>query len=242
MSSMPAGWYPDPFSTTGYVRWWDGERWGASAPAPVAPPAPAATPVQGSGAWSTPVAPMPPPPAYGGYGAPAYGVPVATFRVATWGSRAIARIIDSLIETVLTLPFAVWLMWPAFRDFIDTLPTDGSTPDESALLAFQTQLFGLSLALSLISAVVTFLYEVPMNVRSGQTLGKRMLGIRIRPLAQDVPLTWAQASIRWGTYTVGAMVAGGLFTLLDYLWPLWDKPWSQALHDKAAKTVVVPTR
>ncbi len=38
----------------------------------------------------------------------------------------------------------------------------------------------------------------------------------------------------------GTVIAGGLFLLLDDLWPLWDKPWQQALHDKAAKTVVVP--
>ena len=36
--AMAPGWYQDPFSTTGYVRWWDGERWGASTALPEGTP------------------------------------------------------------------------------------------------------------------------------------------------------------------------------------------------------------
>jgi uncharacterized RDD family membrane protein YckC len=247
--SMQPGWYPDPFSSGGYVRWWDGQRWGASQSAPVAepaadpapgvvPPAPTSAPAQ---PWGDPP-PTPPAP----YGGPAYGAPyapqVASLPLATWGQRAWAKIIDLVIETALTLPFAMWLLWPAVRDFTDSLPTDGSLPSDEALLAFQTQLLGLSLTLTLVSTAISFVYQVPQNVRWGRTIGKRVLGIRIRPLAADVPLTWIQATIRWGTYAAGVLVAGFLWTLIDYLWPLWDKPWRQALHDKTAKTVVVPSR
>ena len=42
--------------------------------------------------------------------------------------------------------------------------------------------------------------------------------------------------------TGGQLVIGFVFVLIDCLWPLWDKPWQQAIHDKAAKTVVVPKR
>jgi uncharacterized RDD family membrane protein YckC len=245
--SMQPGWYPDPFSSGGYVRWWDGQRWG---PSQAATTATADQPATGTATQPPPPAPPAPwgepggqPPAYGGpaYGAPA-AQPVATFPLATWGQRAVAKIIDIVIETVLLLPFTVWLLWPAIRDFSDALPADGSLPSDEVLLAFQNEVVGLSLTLTLISTAITFLYEVPQNVRWGRTLGMRVLGIRIRPLAADVPLTWGQATIRWGAYAAGALVAGFLWTLVDYLWPLWDKPWRQALHDKAAKTVVVPTR
>lgn len=251
--SMQPGWYPDPFSSGGYVRWWDGQRWGASQSAPAPGPAtaaPATAPAPTG--WIDPSVPLPLPPPTApdsgipGYGAPAYGAPygaaIATFPLASWGSRAVARIIDSVIVAVLSMPIAITLLWPAISDFVASAPADGSLPSDASMAAFQAQLLGLSLTLSLLSAAITFAYEVPQNVRWGRTLGKRVMGIRIRPLAQDVPLTWAQATIRWGTYTVGVLVAGGFFTLLDYLWPLWDKPWRQALHDKTAKTVVVPAR
>ncbi|MFN8168134.1 MAG: RDD family protein [Candidatus Nanopelagicales bacterium] len=251
--SMQPGWYPDPFSSgSGYVRWWDGQKWGQSQAAPAAAPAP-----EGGAAPSAP-APMPPPPppapappAWGApaapgapaYGAPAYGQPeVAPFPLATWGQRALAKIIDIVLETLLTLPFAFWLLAPAISTYLDTFPTDGSLPSQESMAAFQTEILGSTLSLSLISTAITFLYEVPQNVRWGRTIGMRVLGIRIRPLAVDVPLTWVQATIRWATYAVGVLVAGVLWSLVDYLWPLWDRPWRQALHDKTAKTVVVPHR
>ena len=47
---------------------------------------------------------------------------------------------------------------------------------------------------------------------------------------------------RWGVFEACSIVLAGLPLLVDCLWPLWDRPWQQALHDKAAKTIVVPTR
>ncbi len=250
--SMQPGWYPDPFSSGGYVRWWDGQRWGPSQTAPA--DAPAADLAPGAPAPAAPAPPIaPPPPQWGdpsgappAYGGPAYGAPpgqqVAPFPLASWGQRAVAKIIDIVLETLILLPFTVWLLWPAIRDFSDSLPADGSLPSDEVLLQFQTEVLGLSLTLTLISTAITFLYEVPQTALWGRTVGMRILGIRIRPLAADLPLTWTQATIRWGTYAAGALIAGALWTLIDYLWPLWDKPWRQALHDKTAKTVVVPTR
>jgi hypothetical protein len=45
-------------------------------------------------------------------------------------------------------------------------------------------------------------------------------------------------ALRWVIqWMVGAVVP--LFTIIDGLWQLWDKPLQQCLHDKAAETVVV---
>ena len=75
--STPAGWYPDPETTDGSQRWWDGGQWTddrapAAAPAPptASPPPPSAS---GGPQWEAP------PPAYdqsgsqqGGYGEGGY--------------------------------------------------------------------------------------------------------------------------------------------------------------------------
>lgn len=239
--AMEPGWYPDPFSSGGYVRWWDGERWGAStsvgttaptsstpgAPVPLPPPPPA----------------MPPPPGYPGAsyagGASALGAPVP---LATWISRAMARLLDGFIEALIATPFVLWLVWPSVQRFIESVPTDGSQPTQESMTALQSDLIGVSTSITVISVVVSMLYQLPQNKAWGRTLGKRALGIRIRPLAADVPLSWGQVVARWGVFEAFSIVLGGLPLLLDCLWPLWDKPWQQALHDKAAKTIVVPTR
>jgi uncharacterized RDD family membrane protein YckC len=77
-------------------------------------------------------------------------------------------------------------------------------------------------------------------VAYGRTVGKRVLGLRVRPLAEDRKPRWGEAFLRSGVMGLGYLVGGWLFLLLDGLWPLWDKPWQQAIHDKAARTVVVP--
>lgn len=224
--SMAAGWYPDPFSSAGYLRWWDGTRWTSQTTLPVDPQAPAAQP--------QPVAaPYP----QHGYGAPAQ---VATFRVASWGARLAAYLIDALLMSVVLVPVYVVMLWPALRDFIDSIPTDGSRVPVATMTTFEARVLGMSLAMSLVSLVVMFLYMVPQNVRYGRTVGKRVLGIRIRMLAEDRNPRWSEATIRYAVFGLGTAVAGGIFVLVDCLWPLWDKPWAQALHDKAAKTVVVP--
>ncbi len=212
--SMAPGWYPDPFSGGGYVRWWDGERWGASAPAGSEP---TAAPPRSRDPWSQD----------------------APYVLATWTQRALARMLDWLVVTVLTLPVALVLVWPAVSDFLALAPGDGALPAE-AIDALRTDLVGQSVAISLVTAAVWFLYEVPQNVAYGRTLGKRALGIRVRLRDVDARPGWLAASLRWGLFTAGNLVGGIAFLLVDYLWPFWDRPYRQALHDKAARTVVVP--
>lgn len=263
--AMTPGWYPDPFSSAGYVRWWDGERWGASvllpegtpppAPgqpvalpppgqAPAAPAAPSYAPPVGqppnyppTQGWAPPPAPPYAPPA-ARYGAPAD--PQAPYEIASYGSRAVARIVDWVIEGLVLVPLSLWLLWPALTRFIDAVPADGSLPPD-VLQQWITDVTAVSLMLTLATLVVTFLYEVPQYVLYGRTLGKRMTGIRVRPRDTDSPtLTWGTSIIRWAVESGGAALVGGLFSLIDYLWPVWDKPLRQTIHDKAAKTTVVP--
>jgi uncharacterized RDD family membrane protein YckC len=194
---------------------------------------------------------MSPPPAYPGSPFPGSvnprdAHPAATnplgVPLAPWISRAAARLLDSLIEGLLALPFLLWLVWPAVQRFIDSVPADGSAPSQAAMTALQSDLLGVSTSITVISVVVSALYQLPQNKAWGRTIGKRALGIRIRPLTADLPLSWGQVIARWGVFEAFSIVLGGLPLLLDCLWPLWDKPWQQALHDKVARTIVVRTR
>jgi uncharacterized RDD family membrane protein YckC len=70
---------------------------------------------------------------------------------------------------------------------------------------------------------------------SGQTLGKRALGIRVIDYSTGGPLGYGKAFLRY----IGRIVSGAVCAL-GYLWMLWDKE-KQTWHDKIAGTVVVPT-
>jgi len=108
-------------------------------------------------------------------------------------------------------------------------------PDEASTLTWT--ILGVGLAL-------WFAYEVPQLANTGQTLGKRLAGIKVMALDSDAPLGFRRAIRRW--YTLGLPTVmwplcglGFLLQGVDILWLLIDRPLHQALHDKAVMTVVV---
>jgi uncharacterized RDD family membrane protein YckC len=70
---------------------------------------------------------------------------------------------------------------------------------------------------------------------SGQTVGKRVLNIRVVDFETGGPLGYGRAALRYVARIVSAIPC-----LLGYFWMLWD-PQKQTWHDKIATTVVVPT-
>jgi uncharacterized RDD family membrane protein YckC len=70
---------------------------------------------------------------------------------------------------------------------------------------------------------------------AGQTVGKKLLNIRVIDFATGGPIGHGRAFLRW----LGRILSG-IPLLLGYLWMLWDKE-KQTWHDKIANCVVVPT-
>ena len=70
---------------------------------------------------------------------------------------------------------------------------------------------------------------------TGQTLGKRALGIRVYDLRAGGSIGYGRGFIRY----VGRILSS-LPLLLGYFWMLWDGE-KQTWHDKLAGSVVVPT-
>jgi uncharacterized RDD family membrane protein YckC len=93
----------------------------------------------------------------------------------------------------------------------------------------QTAGYGISALLSI--AYFTF-FE---GGSSGQTVGKRMLGIRVIDFSSGGPIGYGRALLR----SIGRILSE-IPCLLGYFWMLWDKE-KQTWHDKIAGTVVVPT-
>ena len=69
---------------------------------------------------------------------------------------------------------------------------------------------------------------------TGQTLGKRALGIRVIDFRAGGPIGYGRGFVR----QIGKLLSG-IVLVIGYLWMLWDKE-KQTWHDKIATTVVVP--
>jgi uncharacterized RDD family membrane protein YckC len=162
------------------------------------------------------------------------GQPLADF-----GSRLLAWLIDSTIlsavAAVVALPAFLALFFVVLRPDIDSSSVDNSAlPGHFvvALLLFEAGFFAFALALQ-------YVYEVEMMYRSGQTVGKRVMKLRVVPIDPTQPLTRRIAATRYLIqFVIGAIVP--LFSFIDGLWQLWDsRPYRQTLHDKVAQTVVI---
>lgn len=167
---------------------------------------------------------------------------VAPYALASWGVRAGARILDAIIIQAVTVP----LFFLAFVPFLGAMGVavgsvpEGSDPDPNLVAGAFFSFFALILVVVLVATVLQIAYEVVLTARWGMTLGKRVVGIRVRAIDVDRLPNWQESFFRAGVIFLGALVGSGVFSLIDYLWPLWDKPFQQTLHDKVAKTTVVP--
>src|SRR5829696_4767353 len=144
--------------------------------------------------------------------ASALDVPAAaSYELAGWGQRVGAYLLDVI---VLLLGLIVAVIASAISE-------------------------ALGLLLLVIWFVAFFLgyWVVCEGSESGQTIGKRVVGIRVRA-ERGGPAGYGKALAR----NLVARVIGLLpfVGLIDVLWPLWDDR-NQCLHDKAASTIVIRT-
>ncbi|WP_405115826.1 RDD family protein [Micromonospora sp. NBC_01405] len=173
-----------------------------------------------------------------------HGLPLASF-----GARLIARLIDFGVVFLLNAVVNGWFVYryveeitPYFREVLRrAMAGDSST---EGLPQPGEQAGGLQVAILLIATALWFAYEVPTMAGNGQTLGKRMMGVRAVPVEADQPLGFGRALRRWSTLGLPTLLwyccgFGLLLQLVDALSPLFDHPLRQALHDKRAQTVVV---
>ena len=154
---------------------------------------------------------------------------------ADWISRALATACDFAIWLAAYLVLAVFL---GLAFGIGAL----ASGDESVLGAG-----GIVLTLAsfgLYAGYTGFLMTRP-GPRNGQTVGKRLLGVRVVRV-DGAPVSLGTVAVRhWLMKLVvfGILAAATLYiaTLVNYLRPLWH-PQRQAFHDAVARTRVVKAR
>jgi uncharacterized RDD family membrane protein YckC len=234
----------------------------APPPTPPTPPTPLPGVTAGTPAppgspgvpWPPPGVPVPPGtqpppgypihPAYARLFAPAprpHGYPLADI-----GRRLVARLVDIGVLLAINALVNGWFIYQLYRDVWPWYRTvyqrvqahlpydDVPQPQHSQSLTF---------TITVIAAALWFAYEVPALANSGQTLGKRLLGIKVLRLEADGPLGFGRAWRRWNPMGVATLLwtcgIGFVFQFVDCLFVAIDQPLHQALHDKTAATVVV---
>jgi uncharacterized RDD family membrane protein YckC len=141
---------------------------------------------------------------------------------ASWGRRFAAVFVDGLL---LALPFVL-----SVAVALAVAGVDAESDDENSIWA--AVLIGW-----LVWIIAPFVYYTVLHGRPrGQTLGKRLLGIRV--VGEDFqPIGYGRAFGRVLISTI-LWIACYVPGILDALWPLWDQK-NQSLHDKVANSIVV---
>ncbi len=227
----PHGWQPHP---------------GQPQPGPPYPGPPQGYPAPPPG-WQGPPPGYPMPPQ--GWPAGAYPFPYPGqvrphgLALAGLGRRLVARLIDIAVVFVLNVLVNGWLAyqwWLEFEPVYRATMADPLGPVQTA----SARSSYLVLTMLVVATALWLAYEVPSQGNSGQTVGKRLMRIKVVKLEDTTPLGFGRAFGRWsrlGMWTplwscwgigflVQAVYAGSV---------LFDPKLHQALHDKSAGTVVV---
>lgn len=265
------GWYDDP-DDAAQLRYFDGiiwsERW---VPKRVERPAPAGVAASGrhggGAAGSSPAggthgthrgstgqgAPTAPAPGWAG---PTDQPTTADGEVlASFGVRAAAYVLDSLVLGVLNLLLGGWAAWLWVRPYVEVVAEAARTGDTERLETlsatdiaglFDWQWYPVFIGIGL---VVLAGYQTLMVGLRGGGVGKLVLGLRVRATDRPGPPGLRTAFMRvllpLGLAVVSNIPLVGYLALpvsvTDLLWPLHDER-RQALHDKVAGTQVVRVR
>lgn len=130
-----------------------------------------------------------------------------SLQYAGFGRRLLAYILDGLLLSALPFSFFILKGYSASQGFSPTL--------------------------TLASLVVSFIYFVLLWVNyNGQTIGKRIFGIKIIAI-DNQPLGYTKAILRWIGYYLSMVPF-----FLGFLWIIWDKE-KRGWHDKIAGTKVI---
>lgn len=146
-----------------------------------------------------------------------------------------ARILDYLI--VATPSVITWAL---------VTGPDAFVIDASASPVAFEQLLVAEIRALLLIVLIDFVYEVVPTAVWGQTLGKRILGIKVVNAATGESPGVGKSFGRWALLTLPLAVPyvrypGAVFFLLCVL-TMGHEPFYRGWHDKAARTLVVTSR
>lgn len=151
---------------------------------------------------------------------------------ASWGRRVLATLVDGLFTLVAGIPFIFGNVMAYDELDFRTDPVTGEVVETP-----QSDLSDATVGLLLAGVLIVFAFSVYNQVirqgRTGYTLGKAALGIRLVKASTDRPMGMVMCFVRQLAHYVDSLIC-----YLGWLWPLWDSR-NQTIADKIMGTVVV---
>ena len=151
---------------------------------------------------------------------------------ANFGQRLVAQLLDGLLAFVAYIP-AIVLFIVSFTSGHDGLCTNAAN---ELYVCRQPNggLFALAF-LALALGLLAFIFYMSRRLgRTGQTPGKKVMGIKVVDKVSGQPIGAGRA---FGRYVFAQFISGS-FCALGYLWMLWDGE-KQTWHDKVVSSIVV---
>ncbi|WP_405840900.1 RDD family protein [Streptomyces platensis] len=190
--------------------------------------------------------------AYGGYpqqAAAPYGQPMPGMGMpmgyASWGARLGAFLLDGLI--IAAVPIILYIIGG-----IMVGSAASTTPDTSSCQPGDVQCISdaydtaassstpvgaiIIMALAWLLMIGGTFFLIAKEGASGQTPGKKVMGVKVIKEATGQPLGFGMTFVRYLCRYLNGLLCG-----LGWLWPLWDDK-SQTWADKLAGTVVVSVK
>ena len=177
-------------------------------------------------------------PGPGGYAGPAPFAPAAPWGpLAGWFTRVAAMLVDSAVQLVGMVPYVVGLVLfvvgapGSSHDEYSTFAEAPSTPDSGNTGMMVAGGLLVLLGLLLVLAIQVWNRAFRQG-RTGQSIGKKVMGIRLVDEHTGQPIGAGMAFVRDLAHALDG------FAYIGYLWPLWDDK-RQTFADKILNTVVV---
>ncbi|HZU56827.1 MAG TPA: RDD family protein [Actinocrinis sp.] len=163
---------------------------------------------------------------------------VRVVELASAGSRILARIIDLCIAVVLSLPATVTLMLIAHRHdhaYVNELRLHATTTYRTlGMDAMGITLWAATIAVVLLTAIILEAYRLP---RTGQTTGRRMVGVQVVTAGTAEEVSGGAASTRAFLFWLLALIP--VVDVLALGGVLWGRPYRQGLHEKLSRTLTI---
>lgn len=149
-----------------------------------------------------------------------------------------ALLLDWIIVSLMWIPMVVALVAGPTRITTCSVDDEGNVTIGEQINSVCEVPTGGTIAVAVLLGLLAFvgavLYSVLPVGKTGQTLGKRALGVRVVDAATALPIGTGRALGRW---LFAAFISGNICGL-GYLWAIWDNR-KQTWHDKVVSSVVV---
>jgi uncharacterized RDD family membrane protein YckC len=172
------------------------------------------------------------------------------FTVARMSTRLAARLVDLVVVLLLNLVVNGWLIAQYVREiapFYDEFVRRFGSSDQAQELQPSPRAENLQIAILVLALALWFAYEVPFTASNGQTLGKRLLHLKVVRVESMEPIGLRRSWRRWNPIALAVPLwiccgFGALLQVLDLMVGVIDRPLHQTIHDKSAGTIVVQVK